>query len=380
MAPPQLPESASPATRGVHMNGGEGDASYAKNSTPQRLVQQRLVPLVEAAVAELCRDAAAVPRSVGVADLGCSSGPNTLFLVSAAVDAVRRRCAAAGPPCPELRVFLNDLPGNDFNAVFRQLPAFLRRRQQGEPGPDAAAAGDLLVFGAPGSFFGRLFPAGSLHLVCSSFSLHWLSQVPPELASGELVNRGNICAGRTSSPAVIAAYARQFSRDLTRFLQSRAEEVVAGGWVLVSLKGRTARDPRADGCAIQDHPNNVLNDMASRGMVEAARLEAYNIPAYDPCAEEVREIVAAEGSFEVVGLDTFETTAPECGPAGQARVMRAVHEPLLVGHFGHGGIDMDELVRTAEAYFGRLIGEGRYWGPVGHVLSLRKRRTCNPRA
>ncbi|GJM85233.1 hypothetical protein PR202_ga01666 [Eleusine coracana subsp. coracana] len=138
-------------------------------------VLQRLVPLVEAAVADVCRNGTSVPRSVGIADLGCSSGPNALFFVSAVVDAVRRRCKTS----TELRVFLNDLPSDDFNAVFRQIPAFLQR-------------------------------------------LHWLSQVPRELSTGELENRGNICAGRTSSPAVIDAYARQFSRDLTLFLASRA--------------------------------------------------------------------------------------------------------------------------------------------------------------
>jgi jasmonate O-methyltransferase len=54
--------------------------------------------------------AAPPPQSIGVADLGCLSGPNTLFLVSTAVDAARCRCAAAGAPCPEIRIFLNDLP------------------------------------------------------------------------------------------------------------------------------------------------------------------------------------------------------------------------------------------------------------------------------
>ena len=44
-------------------------------------------------------------------------------------------------------------------------------------------------------------------------------------------------AGRTSSPAVMDAYARQFRRDLTLFLESRAVDVVADGWVLASLEG-----------------------------------------------------------------------------------------------------------------------------------------------
>ncbi|TVU29667.1 hypothetical protein EJB05_21244, partial [Eragrostis curvula] len=372
-----LPASAS---QGLHMNGGEGHTSYAKNSTPQarpharvhlpslayiaifRRAQQRLVPLVEAAVADLCPDSAAgLPRSIGIADLGCSSGPNTLFLVSVGVDALRGRCAAAGIACPEVRVFLNDLPDNDFNTVFRHIPAFLQ--QMGEPD-----AGNLFVFGAPGSFFGRLFPEGSLHVAISSFSLHWLSQVPQELTTGELVNRGNICAGRTSSPAVNDAYARQFCRGLTLFLKSRAKEVVAGGWLLASFKGRSARDMSS--AFNEDYPTDILNIMAARGLVDAARLESYNIPMYDPCAEEVREIVAAEGSFEMVGMESFEV--PACNPVAFAGVKRAVYEPMLERHF-EAGIDMEQFVRVAEEHLDRLRKEGSYKGMFVHIMSLRRR-------
>ncbi|GJN28196.1 hypothetical protein PR202_gb16293 [Eleusine coracana subsp. coracana] len=193
------------ARHSVHMNGGEGITSYGRNSTPQRRAQEKLVPLLEAAVADMLRETPNHTRSIGIADLGCSSGPNIMFLVSTAIGAVRRRCSA-----DDVRVYLNDLPDNDFNTVFRQLPESLLW--------DA----NIFIFGAPGSFFGRLFPAGSLHLAISSFSLHWFSQVPQDLLDGKLVNRGNICAGRTSSPAVNEAYARQFCTDLTMFLSSRA--------------------------------------------------------------------------------------------------------------------------------------------------------------
>ncbi|GJN02832.1 hypothetical protein PR202_ga20219 [Eleusine coracana subsp. coracana] len=341
----------------------------------QRRVQQRLTQLVEAAVMDLwAGTAATLPPSIGIADLGCSSGPNTLFLVTVAIDAVRHRCAAAGSPCPEFRVYLNDLPDNDFNAVFRQLPAFLQRQPEPSDQP-----GNVFIFGAPGSFYGRLFPAASLYLVCSSYSLHWLSRVPRELTTGELVNRGNICAGRTSSPAVIYAYARQFSTDLTLFLSSRAVEVVAGGWVLVSIKGRSTRDMSSEGCAMNDHPNRVLNDMAAQGLVDAEKLESYNTPVYDPCAEEMREIVDAEGSFEIVNMESYETAVAGSStltPAGFARTMRAVHESMLARHFGPDGIDMADFVRTAEAHFDRLIREGTYRGALMHLLSLKRKCKC----
>ncbi|GJN06873.1 hypothetical protein PR202_ga24643 [Eleusine coracana subsp. coracana] len=341
------------ARHGVHMNGGEGITSYGRNSTPQRRAQEKLAPLLEAAVADMLRETPNHTRSIGIADLGCSSGPNTMFLVSTAIDAVRRRCSA-----DDVRVYLNDLPDNDFNTVFRQLPESLLRDS------------NVFIFGAPGSFFGRLFPAGSLHLAISSFSLHWFSQVPQDLLNGKLVNRGNICAGRTSSPAVNEAYARQFCTDLTMFLSSRAVEMIHGGCLLISLKGRSARDMSSHDCVINDHPTHVLNAMAAQGLLDASRLDSYNIPVYDPCADEVREIVAVEGSFEIVAIESYEMAA--CDPAGFSRAMRAVHEPMLVRHFGDG-IDMGDFVRTAEEHLNVLSKEGRYKGMFVHVLSLRRR-------
>ncbi|KAJ1275493.1 hypothetical protein BS78_05G139800 [Paspalum vaginatum] len=57
------------------------------------------------------------------ADIGCSSGPNTLLLVSEVMNTIsdRVRETADNSPVKEVQFFLNDLPGNDFNLVFRSL-------------------------------------------------------------------------------------------------------------------------------------------------------------------------------------------------------------------------------------------------------------------
>jgi jasmonate O-methyltransferase len=107
-----------------------------------------------------------LPAQMLIADLGCSSGPNALELVSVAAEAINRHCDKLQQPPPEVCLFLNDLPGNDFNIVVKSLHT-LRQRSS-----STVTTGVI-----PGSFYERLFTTGSMHLFCSSNSLHWLSEV-----------------------------------------------------------------------------------------------------------------------------------------------------------------------------------------------------------
>ncbi|KAK3144686.1 hypothetical protein QOZ80_4AG0316360 [Eleusine coracana subsp. coracana] len=344
------------SVQSVSKIGGDGDESNAKDSAFQRKqsVQNRLIPLLETAIAELCQEA--VPGSIRIADLGCSSGSNALALVSAVVTAVRHQLghqpSSAAERCYEISVYLNDLPDNDFNAAFKAVPSFLR--EHGE-----AARGDgplVMVFGAPGSFYGRLFPAKSMHLVCSSFSIHWLSKVPQELVDGVLVNKGNVWAGTTSSPAVAAAYARQFQSDFIHFLVSRAEEIVPGGSMVLSLAGKPdSQNMRSEFIA------EVLQDMASRGVIGAEEVDAYNVPLHAPCEDELRRGVELEGSFEIVCLESYHYIVN--GPRGDATCSAemamaqcAMHESMLVRHFPADNIGV-EFAKAAEARFMGVAAE-----------------------
>lgn len=114
-----------------------------------------------------------VPRSLAVADLGCSSGPNTLLVVSEFIKIVEKLCRELNHKSPEYKVFLNDLPGNDFNNIFKSLDSFKEKLcDEMESG-----IGPCYFSGVPGSFYGRVFPNQSLHFVHSSYSLQWLSKV-----------------------------------------------------------------------------------------------------------------------------------------------------------------------------------------------------------
>lgn len=110
------------------------------------------------------------PERFTMAELGCASGPNAFGLVEDVIKSIGNICRGCGSAPPEFSVLLNDLPSNDFNAVFSRVPEFVGKLK-------AEAKADLFLSGVPGSFYGWLFLSGSVHLVCSFTSLHWLSRV-----------------------------------------------------------------------------------------------------------------------------------------------------------------------------------------------------------
>ena len=125
-------------------------------------------PLIDAAITDLCSNTNTLLHGkIMIVDVGCSSGPNALALVSIAVEAIHSHCLQLQQPPPEVCVLLNDLPDNDFNTVVKSLVTL---HQSNEPAV-------VTVGIMPGSFYERLFTSSSVHLVCSSSSLHWLSKV-----------------------------------------------------------------------------------------------------------------------------------------------------------------------------------------------------------
>ncbi|XP_047264059.1 S-adenosyl-L-methionine:benzoic acid/salicylic acid carboxyl methyltransferase 2-like, partial [Capsicum annuum] len=155
----------------LHMNGGNGDVSYANNSLVQRKVILMTKPITEEAISDLY--CSLLPETLCIADLGCSSGANTFLVVSELVKVVEKERKKHKLQSPEFYFRFNDLPGNDFNVIFQSLGEFEQdlRNQTGEE------LGPCFFSGVPGSFYTRLFPSKSLHFVHSSYSLMWLSQV-----------------------------------------------------------------------------------------------------------------------------------------------------------------------------------------------------------
>ncbi|KAK7849259.1 farnesoic acid carboxyl-o-methyltransferase, partial [Quercus suber] len=150
------------------MNGGKGPYSYAQNSHLSEAAEAAKEKINKAIADHFdIKTLSASLNSVCVADLGCSTGPNTFISVQNIIEAVKLQYISKGvhTEIPEFLVFFNDHVCNDFNTLFKSFP----------PNKQYIAAG------VPGSFHGRLFRKESLHFIHSSFALQWLSKAPIEV-------------------------------------------------------------------------------------------------------------------------------------------------------------------------------------------------------
>ncbi|XP_058109219.1 probable methyltransferase ICS2 [Magnolia sinica] len=323
----------------LSMNGGDGENSFAQNSRFTRKIISITKPVLVKAIQDLFSNSFS-SEILTVADLGCSCGPNTMSVVSTIISTVEKITHESNRPLPEFQVFLNDLPGNDFNSVFKGLPAFYREMMEGKEKNGLSC----FIGGFPGSFHGRLFPKNSLHLVHSSYSVHWLSQVPQGLYSKEglALNKGKMYISKTSPPCVWKAYLDQFQKDFYLFLKSRSYEVGPSGAMVLVLSGRSTDDPSSkESCYQWELLAEALSWMVSEGFVTEEKVDSFDVPYYTPSVEEVGEVVEKEGSFEIDQLEMFELGVGDEEEKDKwvngekvARNIRSFTEPLISYHFG----------------------------------------------
>ncbi|XP_021718984.1 salicylate carboxymethyltransferase-like [Chenopodium quinoa] len=329
----------------LRMKEGTDETSYVKTSYIQKQVLLLTKSIKEKAIKEFYSKEQ--PTTLCIADLGCSSAElNTLGVVSELIETIEDARRELGKGSQEYQVYLNDLPGNDFNSIFRSLASFedSLKMQIGRN-----IFGHCFVNGVPGSFYGRLFPTNHLHFVHSSYSLMWLSQVPAGIED----NKENIYIASTSPPNVTEAYYDQFEKDFSMFLRCRSEEVVPGGIMVLTMLGRTTIEKYSKESSYEwELLATVLNDMVLEGFIEEEKLHTFNIPQYTPSAEEIGFIIERERSFILNQVDVSEisweanehyykndlpTTA--FTHYDFVKCMRSVVEPLLVNHFGEAIIE-----------------------------------------
>ncbi|CAA7016104.1 unnamed protein product [Microthlaspi erraticum] len=279
------------------------------------------------------------PKYIKVAELGCSSGQNSFLAISEIINTINVLCQQSNQNPPEIDCCLNDLPGNDFNTTFKFVPFFNKELM-------ITNKTSCFVYGAPGSFYSRLFSRNSLHFIHSSYALHWLSKVPEQLES----DKENVYITNSSPQSAYKAYLNQFQRDFTTFLRLRSEEVVSNGRMVLTFIGRNTRnDPLyRDCCHFWTLLSKSLRDLVFEGLVSESKMESFNMPFYDPNEQELEEVIRNEGSFEIndfethgfdLGHSTRDDYDEEEAGYNEANCIRAVSEPMLVAHFGEDIID-----------------------------------------
>ncbi|CAN6241293.1 unnamed protein product [Urochloa humidicola] len=305
------------------MEGGQGEASYVNNSQVQSQILQTVIHVLKETLDGIQLPHRPETKLLTVADLGCSCGQNTLVVADAIVQHMTDMYGSRGHDPPKFCVYFSDLPSNDFNTLFRLLQ-------------DSTAA-NRRYFGAgvPGSFYERLFPESFIDVFTSTFSLHWLSQVPAEAVDmgSPAYNRRKVFV-HGASEATGAAYKRQFQHDLARFLRCRAAEMKRGGAMFLVFLGRPSSTSPTDqgilGLLLGDLFQSSWDDLVREGMMDDEKTDSFNVPVYAPTVEEFGEAVAADGSFRITRMELVlgpppaveASTGPTIPPPSAARWRR----------------------------------------------------------
>jgi hypothetical protein len=327
----------------------KGAGYYDRHSAPQLSLIQTLQDWVDDAVADLPLPPAAQP--VTVLDLGSSEGRNAIHLMGNIVEGLRRRTDQP------VQTIFSDLASNNFNQLFANLE---EARRMGR------FAADVYPATVGGSFYGPLLPPGTVHLATSFNAIQWLDQLPPvPLPSSVVYRRPHPSRpGLSVSPKVASAFKRQAERDLVLFLQSRAQELVPGGKLLLASPGDTDQARVGDGLA--DVVNDACLDLVAAGLLQREEYERLTMPVYFRTVEELLAPLERKGSplrraFVVDRAEALEAPAPfvvefrrDGDVAAYARAytgfLRAVSEPVVRAALTRPGAE----AAIVESLYGRI--------------------------
>ncbi|KAJ8550883.1 hypothetical protein K7X08_000253 [Anisodus acutangulus] len=325
------PEKSSYSSHEFSMASGASPFSYRTNSAYQRRVVRTTKPLMHAVLMEkLQLKTLDIQRGIfQITDMGCSIGPNTFISVNNIVESVGLKFESTkktndNTEIPKIQVFFSDHAFNDFNTLFTSLPV--------NKSYYAAAA--------VGSFYDRVFPDESLHIVNCSYGLHFLSRVPSEVEDKTSLawNKGKVYYSH-SKEEVIREYSRQYEKDMNSFLSARALEVVPGGLVFISVPARPDGTPHSKVIynMLADTLGSCFQKLVIQGDIDEDEVDSFNIPVYITSPSEVEEAIKRNGSFNIEKLEILPNeTSPTNGlTAKDASVhIRAITEGLIEEKFG----------------------------------------------
>jgi len=310
---------------------------------------QRSVAETGAALIDRCVAATTLPiggATFVVADYGCSTGSNSIKMVSRAISAVRTR-----EPGIAAAVLHNDVPTNDFNQLFANLVAT----------PDCYLHLDppVVPMASAGSFFQVAAPVGSVRLGMSFSAAHWLSAQPDVMVPG-----GFYFADAMGEAQDVLH--RQAADDWATFLRARSDELAPGGRLLVQMVG-TNDAGQVTARRLLHAMAEVGEAMASEGLIGLDAVDRYILPVYARTAVEAEQpmhddpSLAAAFTVEEISVDPVPNPYLEAWKQDGDNYAYARSYAAFVRGFTESSLRLhlfdavgDPGSRVVEEYFGRL--------------------------
>ncbi|KAA3481254.1 salicylate/benzoate carboxyl methyltransferase-like [Gossypium australe] len=256
-----------------------------------------------------------VPTYMKVADLGRFSGPNTFMTISHIIDTVHGIFQQEHLKLPKFKVLLNDLPENDFNAVFKSVPGFFERLKKEKR--------DIMqkrcfTRGVAGSFYHRMRSPVGWRTIRGTYI--WQDQVLPKFYKLMWTN---------------------FRNTFTSFLSMRSKEMIPQGQMVLTLIARKNPNPYDEGYRLELLAKSLL-DLVAQGVIKEADVDSYlakkkwlsllrgkyllKLTSSKFFTEQLRNKDLGFNFYKKMGKNIANT-------------MRAILEPILYCHFGDAIIE-----------------------------------------
>lgn len=262
----------------------EGQGRYNRSSQVQAAGLSPAVPMLERAAREAALPGGRLPIVIG--DYGSSQGHNSLAPVGAAIDVLRERAGQE----QAISVVHVDQPENDFAALFKTL----------RDDPQSYLKRDAAVFASAvgRSFYEQVLPAETVTLGWSSWAVQWLSRAPAVIPD-------QVQVALSDDAEVREAFHRQAAEDWRRFLAARAQELCAGGRLVVLTMAADDRGEFGYRALLQALYGSLI-EMAQSGAIKQEELRRMVIPTVGRRREDFLAPFGAAGSFTGLRVEEAE--------------------------------------------------------------------------
>ncbi|KAL3675261.1 hypothetical protein R1sor_025209 [Riccia sorocarpa] len=322
------------------MTGGEGENSYTKNSSAQQKMTSKIWPLYFDAIKIL--NLPSSKEVLRIVDFGCGSALNCIVNVEVIIEYVLKRYAEERKERPDIQVYFQDVPTNDFNTLFKHIFSTPNDKILGDEPKN------YMVAAIPGSFLNRnyLLPKSTVNVAVSTHALHWLSKFPDVVRDrmSPAYNGGHTSLFN-SSLATVQACAKEAEEELDHFLAARASEVVQGGLVFLTFLVRQGGFYPYKADPVYHIQEDVWNELVLEGVTTEELRDDFNFPIYCRSLDEVHKVLERYSYvFEVQKEESMVSNYfvdPLENPEGSAQYITAVYK----------GVSLD----FHESYFGKTV-------------------------